>query len=172
MNKKNKTVSYDELHSLFHYDPLTGLLHRKKNGKTVGTLSNGYLLVSIKGKSYQVHRIAYCMHHGYWPENDIDHINRRPWDNRIENIREVTCSCNMRNCGNLKSNTSGVKGVNRDSRNKRWHASITVNKKTIFLGSYRRFEDAVRARYFAECELSWNICDSNSPAKQYLDNLN
>lgn len=58
----------------------------------------GYLQVQISGKSYLVHRlVAEC----YIPNTEnkpfIDHINRNKVDNRVENLRWVTNSENMRN---------------------------------------------------------------------------
>ena len=47
-----------------------------------------------------------------------------------------------------KDNTSSVKGVYYS--NNKWVASIQVNKKRIYLGSFDKFEDAVRVRKEAE----------------------
>ena len=166
---KNKTVSYDELHRLFHYDPDTGLLVRRKNCQIVGTLhAEGYLTISINKKFYLVHRVVWFMHHGYWTENDIDHINRIRHDNRIENLREVSRSCNIRNSGNYKTNTSGVKGVSWSKSHQKWNAYICVNKKLSSLGFYDKIENAVIARFRAELLYGWSSCNFRSPAHKYL----
>ena len=135
-----KKVTYEELHKLFHYDPATGLLIRKipagnrgKAGTVVGTLENtGYLTVRIKNKNYLVHRIIWFMHHGYFPEHDLDHINRIRHDNRIENLREVSRSCNMKNSNLREDNSSKVKGVCWHKKGKKWKAAIKINNKTIY----------------------------------------
>lgn len=59
---------------------------------------NGYIMVTLKGKSYRVHRLvaeAFIPN----PENkpDIDHINTIRTDNRVENLRWATRSENMKN---------------------------------------------------------------------------
>ena len=41
----------------------------------------------------------------------IDHINRLKWDNRLNNLRIVSNSLNIRNRGLNKNNSSGIKGV-------------------------------------------------------------
>lgn len=52
-----------------------------------------------------------------------------------------------------KNNTSGVPGVDWLSRKRRWRASICFKGKRYYLGSYRIFEDAVKARRQAETDL-------------------
>lgn len=47
-----------------------------------------------------------------------------------------------------KDNTSGVKGVLR--QNNKWTASIQVNKSRKHLGTFEKFEEAVKARREAE----------------------
>ena len=44
------------------------------------------------------------------------------------------------------NNTSGVPGVEWRNSNQRWRASICFKGKRHYLGSYARFEDAVKAR--------------------------
>ena len=52
-----------------------------------------------------------------------------------------------------RNNTSGVPGVDWLARKHRWRASICFKGKRYYLGSYRSFEDAVKARQRAEEEL-------------------
>lgn len=66
--------------------------------KLIKNKKNGYLYVSIKGKTYLVHRLvaeAFIPN----PENkpDIDHINTVRDNNKAENLRWVTKSENMNN---------------------------------------------------------------------------
>ena len=51
------------------------------------------------------------------------------------------------------NNTSGVPGVDWLSAKQRWRAMICFKGKRHYLGSYARFEDAVKARKAAEEEL-------------------
>lgn len=52
-----------------------------------------------------------------------------------------------------KNNTSGIPGVFWHSQKKRWLAAICFKGKRYYLGSYARFEDAVKARQDAETEI-------------------
>jgi len=106
-------------------------------------------------------------HNGYFPENDIDHINMIKHDNRIENLREVSRSCNIRNSGNRKCNTSGVKGVHWVNRFKKWQSRIGIDKLRFSLGYYNDFNNAVLARLTAEICLNKQECKAYSPAYKY-----
>jgi hypothetical protein len=72
-------------------------------GKQAGNVRdfNGrqqYYVVSISGKSFFTHRIAYLLYHGNVdPENDIDHIDGNSLNNSIDNLREVPPFLNCRN---------------------------------------------------------------------------
>lgn len=52
-----------------------------------------------------------------------------------------------------KNNTSGVPGVDWLICKQRWRASICFKGRRYYLGSYKHFEDAVKARKQAEEEL-------------------
>ena len=133
-----------------------------------GDNNNSYTQIGIDGKPYLSHRVIWLWHHGYIPEHELDHINRKPWDNRIENLREVTHSCNLRNSGNRKDTTSGVKGVYWHAKGKKWQAQIKVAGMAIGLGLHKDFIEAVCHRLAGEQALNWAGCDSSSPAYQYV----
>ena len=62
---------------------------------------DGYLIATIKGKKYKVHRLVAGTFIGPIPKNkpEINHLNRIRDDNRIENLSYCTRSENMRNTG-------------------------------------------------------------------------
>ncbi len=81
---------------------------------------------------------------------DVDHKNHITYDNRKTNLRVCEHYENIISSKTYSNNTSGRKGVSYDKNRKKWMASITVNKKTIFLGRYDKFEDALAEREKAE----------------------
>lgn len=160
---------------LFTYDPETGELRwklapftRSKKGASINTKSNGYYLVRIYGKKYGVHRIIWLYVYGYFPENEIDHIDRNGINNKLSNLREVSRQCNMRNTGLSINNKSGVTGVRFNKSCNAWAAAITVNKDSYYLGIYYDFTEAACARLAAEQCLDWHKCDTNSTAYQHV----
>lgn len=90
----------------------------------------------------------------------VDHINHDTLDNRRSNLRFVTASQNQMNRVKRIDNTSGVTGVYWHKRDNIWLSNITVNDKTIHLGYFENFDDAITARkeaelkYFGEYKLS------------------
>ena len=106
--------------------------------------TRGYAVREEKRKLVFMHRLINKTPNGF----DTDHINRNKLDNRQANLRTVTRSQNFMNINPRKNNTSGVKGVQRHAEG--WMARIKLNYKTIYLGYFKRFEDAVTARKNAE----------------------
>jgi hypothetical protein len=82
------------------------------------------------------------MQTGQWPQNEVDHENRRPLDNRWENLREATRSEQTQNRVRRKSFPLPV-GVQK--RGNRFQAAIAINKKWIYLGMFATPEAAHQA---------------------------
>ncbi len=82
------------------------------------------------------------MHHVVMGRKGIDHVNLDGLDNQETNLRDATVyqqSCNARlRC----DNSTGVKGVVRDSTNNVFKVRITVNGKRIYLGNFTSLEKA------------------------------
>ena len=109
----------------------------------------------INNKMYYVHRIIFKLCTGQEP-NLIDHINGDPVDNRIENLRSVTNTENMRNSKKFKTNTSGHVGVSWSKSCSKWEAYIWDNKIKVKLGYFCNKDDAIKARQLAEKELEYH----------------
>lgn len=102
---------------------------------------------------------------------DVDHIKtENKFDNRKCNLRIVSRLQNNRNHRLFSQNTSGVSGVRWHSRDLIWEAWIRLNYKDIYLGRYKNFEDAVKARKEAEDKYYGEFSYDNSQkiAQQYM----
>ncbi len=118
--------------------------HKSKIGEKAGHLLNGYLITQIQKTTYRVHQLIFLYHHGYIPKI-IDHIDRNPLNNNIENLREVTKSENGFNRGKNKNNTSKYKCVTYMKDKKKWKAYIKINGKQKHLGYFMAPELAYEA---------------------------
>lgn len=136
------------------------------------TNDRGYRVVMIDKKPYYSHRLIWLYHYGYFPENDVDHINRDRSDNRIENLRETSRQCNLRNASLRPDNKSGVKGVTFYNRENKWIAYIRVNNKNRHLYIGEDLVEAIAHRLAAEQALGWSGCESTSPAYLYIREYN
>lgn len=151
-----------ELNKLFIYLPETGhLLWKEKISRKiiVGSLAGSYhdirrgiyRTIRIKRKGYLAHRLIWVMNIGAIPKGkQVDHINGKGEDNRIENLRLVSAAQNQKNMKRDVRNTSGVTGVYLDKITGKWFTRINVNKVQIYLGSFIEKVDAIKARKEAE----------------------
>jgi hypothetical protein len=138
-----------EFESLFGYHVDGYLVRLYDSGnqfKHVGWKnSSGYLQTEVFGKAYMVHQIIWILHHGPIPEGlMIDHIDRNPLNNRIENLRLATTSENKINTKVPKNNTTGYKGVLATPSGK-YQARLGYKGKKLYLGLFETREEA------AEC---------------------
>lgn len=167
-------LTQKRLRELLHYNPETGVFTWLETGggrsidRCAGGINNGYRKIKINYISYLAHRLAFPYVNGYFPENDVDHINRIRDDNRWCNLREASKSCNARNSGVGRNNKSGVIGVGWGNDRYVWKASISVDGRNKFLGRFKNIQDAVKARWEAEVKYDWPNCNSTSTAYIYL----
>lgn len=157
--------SPDDLRQLLTYDPETGSLHWKSrcdsmfrnqrlakswnaryaNKKAFTATDKGYFVGRINDVSYLASRIAWTIYHGSWPSGHIDHINRNPSDNRLQNLRDATVSENLCNRRAQSNNACGVKGVSFIQSSQRWRAKIAKSGKSYHLGVFDSLEEAREA---------------------------
>ena len=118
---------------------------RVRVGQVAGTVKpDGYVRVKINKKLYYLHRLIWLYHYGVWP-TEIDHIDRNPSNNAVENLREVSRSVNMRNTKLKRATTSKYKGVCWNARLNKWVAQATVDTKNVYLGVFTDEVEASKA---------------------------
>ena len=76
--------------------------------------TNRYWYISINGKQYLRGRLIFFMHKGFWPSEEVDHINRIRTDDRIENLVASNRSENAKNTKG-RSNT-GWKHIHKANK--------------------------------------------------------
>jgi len=176
--RRKKVLTQERSRELFDYHEAGYLIRRSSTGQralkgsrtSIKVNGSGYQRVRIDGVGYQLHLVIYLWHHGYFPEHQVDHRDQIKTHNWISNLREVTQSCNRRNCGNSAANASGIRGVHYAKRAGRWQATIG-KEKLIWLGYFEDLTEAVAHRLAAEQCLGWEGCDSSSPAYKFIKEI-
>ena len=109
-----------------------------------------YINVRINDTKHKSHRVAWFLHHGVWPEGDIDHKDGDGLNNKIANLRDVPRQVNARNASISKNNSSGVNGVNFRKDNGKWVArgNMVVEGQFVreYLGQFDTLDEAKKAR--------------------------
>jgi hypothetical protein len=136
-----------------HYPPCARRFTKTK----IGSKHNrGYLMMCYFGRTILIHRLVWVYHNGAIPSGlTIDHINQNKTDNRIENLRLVTHSENMKNLRRAKNNRSGVTGVSL-KKDGSYQAYIYVDRKMHHLGKFLCLEEATSVRKEAERKFSFH----------------
>jgi hypothetical protein len=123
-------------------------------GTTAGGLNkSGRIQIRLLGRLHQAHRLAWLYMYGETPAGDIDHINRIPTDNRIDNLRLVSHAQNCQNRYSRSDSQSALQGVDFQKRDSLWRARISVSGKTRYLGSFKTQKEAYAAYQKAAAEI-------------------
>ena len=156
-------ITQKELKEILNYNPDTGVFiwlkpsaRKIKVGSIAGHQhkTKGHRII-IKYKTYAAHRLAFLYMNGYFPKNQIDHINQDQLDNRWCNLREVNNQINNQNKRIRSDNTTGVMGVDK-RKNGKYRARINLKGKRIDLGTFDNIEDAIEERRSAEIMFGYN----------------
>lgn len=132
------------LHACLRYNPESGVFYwrvkpskRIQLGAPAGFPSaTGHIRIAVDGKRYWAHHLAWLFAYGEWPVGILDHINGRPEDNRVENLRHADSSKNMQNSKLFCTNKSGFKGVSLCLQTRRWRALINKDGRKYCLGRF------------------------------------
>lgn len=144
-----KELTQEKIRELLHYDPSTGAFNwrstrpglAKKGTQAGNVMSHGYRRISVGGRRYLAHRLAWFYVNGVWPACQLDHINGDVSDNRIENLREATHAQNMLNRKRRSDSSSGFKGVFWKPAVGKYQVFISVDGKRRSLGYFKTAEE-------------------------------
>ena len=154
-------LTVESVRALFHYNPDTGSCIWKKRpishgkmarwntvfvGTEVGSLDkDGYRKVFFGYRSYRLHRLIWLYVYGVWPSTHLDHVNRDPADNRIDNLREATPKQNSWNRISRRISKTGYVGVQPTKCGKRFLARPFIEGKLVYCGTFDTAELASAA---------------------------
>jgi hypothetical protein len=83
----------------------------------------------------------------------VDHINHNGLDNRKANLRLVTSEENLQNMVRTADTKGKQVGLTWESRKRKWRVRLWKYRKSISLGYYKNYDDAVKALNEARAKL-------------------
>lgn len=165
-------MSLDRIREFISYDPETGAFRwiAKPKGRgypfKVGDIAgcirkDGRRVIGFDGKLYLGSRLAWFFSYGEMPPEDIevDHEDRNPGNDRIDNLRLATRSQNMMNTAAHMGAASKFKGVNWHPKAERW----TARFRGEYIGLFDDEADAARAYDAAALAFSPTFARVNFP---------
>ena len=120
-------------------------IEKIKNFKWFYDKKSGYVCTHYVNNVYHLHQIILG--------DNYDHIDRNKLNNLKENLRPITKSRNMMNSNISTRNKTGVKGVSWDKSRNKWTSHIRKDNKTINIGRFSSFDEAVKQRMIIEAKL-------------------
>jgi len=103
-------ITAEYLREILDYKKDSGFFYWKKKinkniivGSRAGTFGKPHskydylrIEITIKGRTYKAHRLAWLWMTGKWPTNVIDHIDSNPLNNKWINLRDIPSALNGR----------------------------------------------------------------------------
>ena len=158
-----KRIEFDieYLRTRLRYEPETGnliWLKAFRHSQLVGTVAgcidqDGYVTVKIDKRQCKAHRICWALHHGYWPADQVDHIDGDRSNNRASNLRMADQFQNNQNQSKRGHGVSGLRGAAFCRKEGRYRSSIKCRGVTTFLGSFDTAEEAHAAYVKAKASI-------------------
>jgi hypothetical protein len=147
--RRRRRITRARLLEVLHYDSETGefrwqarLTRALRVDDIAGLVDgDGYRLITIKGRAYRAHQLAWFYKTGRWCRGVIDHRDGNPSNNRWTNLRRATISQNNANRRLHRNNKCGFKGVVRNQWGRFW-ATIHKDGRRYHLGTFATAQDA------------------------------
>jgi len=184
-------LTQEIVRELLDYNPETGILTWKQRGRHWFTKDqywkrwntryagkqaaksinrrpgDGYSIrkLQVLWKNYTAHKIIWLWMTGEFPKDQVDHIDRDGTNNKWSNLREADSFGNAKNRSKLRSNTSGVTGVNWHSSSNRWHARVSVDGFRHTLGFFAEDDLASAAKAVEDFRLNHGFAEDHG--KEY-----
>lgn len=104
---------------------------------------------------------------------EVDHINGNSLDNRKSNLRLVNRQEQMHNLKPKIDNTSGIRGVSKDSRNGKYTVDFIFNKTRVYFKNFDTIQEACFVRYICESILNKNrFTENDHRILKYISEIN
>lgn len=181
MPKPKKIPSREHLSVRLRYDQSTGLFRWTKHrangamsGRPAGTPvfqdgKPGFIRITISGVAYPAHRIAMVMSGVDIDVSlSVDHINRNPFDNRLDNLRPATHRQNLRNMGKRRNSERKYIGVREYGKYGKFMFRLSGDSGIIQRNGFTSEIDAAIARDAMAIRVYGSFAVLNFPRNLYM----
>lgn len=152
----NKMLTQNRLKQVLHYEPLTGMFTWlvSGNGRNIGAEAGSvvkarnelkYQTISVDGKTYFAHRLAFLYMTGLFPVNVVNHIDGDGLNNVWLNLEDVTQAVNLQSDNIVSRSKSGVRGVYWNPKAQRWQANYVRDGVRYYIGLFDELRNAEQA---------------------------
>lgn len=162
-------LTQKRLKELLRYDANTGEFTNRiaRGGLKAGAVAgyahrDGYVRISVDGRDYKAHRLAWIYVYGAPPLADIDHRDGNRGNNAIDNLRDVPRAVNTQNRRSARKDSAcGYLGVGISGQ--KWRASIQLDGHKRYLGTFPSPELAHAAYLAAKRDLHVGFVGQGGP---------
>lgn len=132
-----------KIEDYLQYNPDTGLIvwikspsKKVKVGAIAGsTRKDGYVSIRLNKKLYLAHRLGWYLIHNDWPD-EVDHKDRNPSNNKLENLRLADRVLNNQNRHNFQGGIRHIKSTGK------YQVRVTSEGKRMHLGNFISIDEA------------------------------
>lgn len=139
---------------------------RVKKGRIAGYQNkDGYYIIKLFGKPYLRHRLVWLYHNGEWPSGYLDHKDKIPGNDTIDNLRLATTRQNSYNTESRKNSSSKYKGVHWHKASNKWMVRVRDGNSRKYLGVFLTQEEAAKVYDEAVKEIHGEFMNPNIKEK-------
>ena len=181
MKQRNALKVFETLDNFlakYRVDLENGKIYNKQNDQETALKKHeGYYVLSVlsQGKAIDIKRshLVFWAGHGYLPDikSCIDHKDGNKMNDSISNLQNISVSENNLK-QKLNNRQNGYYGVFLNKRYNTYEASIKLNKKKHYFGSYPTKELAAAARDKGVIKLFRTNAIENGQGESFMPPLN
>lgn len=146
-------ITQKRLREALRYSPVVGVFEWRITGRRIrpGFLAggvcrrSGYVKITVDGKTYPAHHLAWLYMTGQWPAHELDHKDGDKSNNAFNNLRPASDFQQSQNRRIPKSNCSGVKGISVRPGKNPYYARFEHEGKVINVGRFPTLDEAKEA---------------------------
>ena len=163
MKVQYKNIWYDVYIDEDDFDKVS-----KRHWRTSHKKRKIYIVSGSVTKKNTVYLHNFIMNYTYISGYEVDHIDGNSLNNRKNNLRIVSRQENITNTRVRIDNKIGIRGISYSKHDKVYVVDFHYRKRRFYFPHWKKLEQAVYCRKFAEEYFGMEILKNNPLVPQYL----